>query len=288
MADAQNLVGQGFNVVFDELYRALFGDAVGNLRQGEEVSAGDIGNTALTVGLNSLPGQLGRASGVTPEGLRGLAQLRSMVRRSNQPAGEVIPQSARGTLGNQAYGPGTYFSNRPAMRDRWYEAGPYVQGLSVSPRGALQIARGRGFMDEGALASRAAPENINALGVNSPAVKGAMDEGFIGSTSGAGRTTARRGLNDEVQTVFDPASIPGARFRDIGKIDRTTGMWENPTPAQSMENFVRGAAGRVASEPTSASMRTMDMVDLARANALRNVLGRFGSKGGSGPTPPPS
>lgn len=39
----------------DQIYRALLGDAGANLRSGKPVSAADVGNSALTIGLNALP-----------------------------------------------------------------------------------------------------------------------------------------------------------------------------------------------------------------------------------------
>lgn len=297
MATTEELVGRGLNVVLDQLYRTLFGDAVGNLRQGEEVTGEDVANSALTIGLNSLPGQVGRASKVTPEGLRSLAQLRTMIRRSDEPFTTPVPTATRGQAYNQAYGPGTYFSSRPASRDRWSYIGPNVQRLQTSPRGALQVARGRGFMDEAELARRmsANPRAAEATGlhdlqVNSPLVRQIMDEGYIGLSSNAGRSAGRRPLtiNNEVQTLFDPASIPGARFKNLGKMDNATGLWENPTPIQAVENIARTAASRGAGMPTAAAkyMPMSELLNTAQRRAVNRVLARFGSRKNSAPIEP--
>lgn len=55
MADSQNLIGQGMGIAMDEIWRALFGNAAVKARQGQPITAGDVGDTAFTVGLNSLP-----------------------------------------------------------------------------------------------------------------------------------------------------------------------------------------------------------------------------------------
>lgn len=240
---------------------------------------------------------LAKASKITPEGLAALMAMNRMVRRSPQPAGPVLPQSARPNNG-QAYGPGTYFSNRPAMRDRWYEMGNNVQSFGMSPRGAFDVARSRGFIPESVARDRVAPQQLNELSINSPAIRGLMDEGYIGIRSGAGRTGARRGAADEVNTLFDPSTIPGARFNDVGYLKNYDGLWgpiaspkeitQNVTPGQKAENFVRNIAARAADTPTSEKMTTMNMVDLARARALQNIFNRFGGGGSSSLTPPPS
>jgi hypothetical protein len=55
MVDTQNLIGKGAGVAMDAIYRALLGDAFGNAKSGKKVTAKDVGNTALTAGLNALP-----------------------------------------------------------------------------------------------------------------------------------------------------------------------------------------------------------------------------------------
>jgi hypothetical protein len=55
MADSAQIIGQGANLVMDQIYRALIGDAGANLRAGKPVSGADVANSALTVGLNALP-----------------------------------------------------------------------------------------------------------------------------------------------------------------------------------------------------------------------------------------
>lgn len=62
MADTQNLVGQGAKMAMDEIYRMLFGNAFVNARQGQPITAGDVGDTAFTVGLNALPFGAGGAA----------------------------------------------------------------------------------------------------------------------------------------------------------------------------------------------------------------------------------
>lgn len=229
---------------------------------------------------------LGKASGITPAGLKGLAQARAMIRRSNQPFTTPLPTAVRGQAYNQAYGPGTYFSSRPASRDRWSYIGPNVQRLQIPPSGALQIARGRGFMDEAELTRRMAanPRDAQATGlfdlqVNSPLVKQIMDEGYIGISSDAGRTAGRRPftINNEVQTVFDPASISGAKFKNLGRMDNTTGLWENPNSAQAAENFIRNLSARSAGmDPVAAKyMPVSEMLGATGRLAMNRVLSKL-------------
>lgn len=230
---------------------------------------------------------LGKASGITPAGLKGLAQAKAMIRRSNQPFTTPVPTAARNqTHAQRLEGPGTYFSNRPASRDRWWYMGDNVQRLQIPPRGALQIARGRGFMDEAELARRMAanPGDAGATGladlqVNSPLVKQIMDEGYIGLSSNAGRTAGRRPftIGNEVQTVFDPASIPGVKFKNLGKIDNTTGLWENPNSAQAVENFVRNLSTKSAGMHHTATqyMPVSEILGVTGRLAMNRVLSKL-------------
>lgn len=62
MADSQDLIGQGMGIAMDEIWRMLFGNAFVNARQGQPITAGDVGDTAFTVGLNALPFGAGGAA----------------------------------------------------------------------------------------------------------------------------------------------------------------------------------------------------------------------------------
>ena len=55
MVDTQNLVGQGAQLAMDQIWRTLLGNAFVNAKNSQPVSAGDVGDTAFTVGLNALP-----------------------------------------------------------------------------------------------------------------------------------------------------------------------------------------------------------------------------------------
>jgi hypothetical protein len=76
MADTSKQIGQGAQIAMDAIYRALLGDAAVNAKQGKSVSGADLANSALTIGLNSLPfGAGGGAAKAVPAADKALARL---------------------------------------------------------------------------------------------------------------------------------------------------------------------------------------------------------------------
>ena len=55
-SNTQDLIGRGLNVAFNKITESLMGTGVANARAGRDVTGSDVANSALTIGLNSIPG----------------------------------------------------------------------------------------------------------------------------------------------------------------------------------------------------------------------------------------
>lgn len=138
MVDTQNLVGQGAKMAMDEIYRMLFGNAFVNARQGQPVTAGDIGDTAFTVGLNSLPfgagGGVVRGAQAAPAAAKAVdeALARKILQNAiaqRKVAVAMTPSGAEGTIRSggmknifelddvAASRPGTYLGERRLVEE---------------------------------------------------------------------------------------------------------------------------------------------------------------------------
>lgn len=270
MADSQNLIGQGMGIAMDEIWRALFGNAVVNARQGQPITAGDVGDTAFTVGLNSLPfgggGAAARASRITPEGLNALDQVLRMQRKTYDPITRVVPEAARGNKSVGLYGPGTYHSSKDASMTHWRTYGDTVQKPKFDPKGYLQIAQSKGFKPTGEMKG-----NPAQMDINSPEIRQLMDEGYIGLASSD--LPARKGISDAT-TLFDPAAFSGARYKTVGKQDPTTNFWVNPTLPQRAENAYREALARYIGGGTKGDVRMFGNAWTQQGNRTLNQFAK--------------
>lgn len=281
MADSQNLIGQGMGIAMDEIYRALFGNAAVKARQGQPITAGDVGDTAFTVGLNSLPfgggGAAARASKVTPEGLDALARVIAMQRRSRTAAPDrLVPEADRVIYdsGNAAFGPGTYFSNRAASKDAWSNLGDNIQKLRLNPKGYLQVAQSKGFKSVDDLGFEPMGKSIK-----DPEVQKLLKEGYIGVS----KDPRKGSIADDVQTIFDPASLSGARLKDIGQMNSANRWVNTQNPVRTAENAYRDAMLRYSQKPsdyskgvrTSPNQSNAALANAARRRAIEDVINRL-------------
>jgi hypothetical protein len=154
MADTSKQIGQGAQIAMEAIYRALLGDAAVNAKSGKAVSAKDIGNTALTVGLNSLPfGAGGGAAAASPKALALASLLKSMA--AKQPkmfygtAQDFKPGQVLGRAGEPFQAsPDELYSRNWAQNAAAVEKAPEGFVYQMAPLSAKQAKETRGFYNQ--------------------------------------------------------------------------------------------------------------------------------------------